>query len=824
MAGQQGCWAETEDPGDQSVPMKLFAQLLGIGVGSEQRPVNVSREISSELYGSVVRSLHGDVQALFLGMFATWIGIALIFYHLPVWPIAAIGGLAVLVGLIRMVSVLKFRKRYNVGPSSPAPKPASRREMVEAERAYNFQASAYVFLLGVLCFVTMEISDDNLVHLVAFTVTLAYIIGIAGRNYASALVVNSQVIAICLPLVSGLLLFGNATHVILALLLCPFLLAQLSIARRLRDMLTGAVFMAAEKKVLADRFEIALKHASHGMAMVDRNGVFVVANQRFNELAGIGADFNIIASRFSRLIDKENSHGNKKSSGLFAQLEVCLGQTEHKRFQFHKKGSTAIEASFNPMPEGGGVFVLEDISERLKSEIEIRQLANFDPLTHLFNRRHFTQVVKQRFRGKKDEPKPYALFFIDLDDFKQINDTLGHAVGDKLIRSVGERMRNCLPDDGLICRFGGDEFVLVLPDGDDQAHSARFAEQMIEAISKPSRIEGNLITAESSIGISLCPDDHIEFEQLLKMADAALYEAKKENGSAFAFYTDAIGQRIKERRNMEVDLRRAVEEGELSVHFQPLIDVETHEIAGCEALIRWFHPEKGAISPGLFIPLAEEIGLISKIGQFVLEEATKNAASWPDQICVAVNMSSLQFKRSNVVKIINNALSKSGLAAGRLELEITESAAIEDLEETSRILQRLSHGGIKIALDDFGTGFSSLSYLSQLPLDKVKIDRSFMESIDEDEKALTLLSGICRLASDLGLKVIIEGVEEEGQFQFLREKVLVDQVQGFLFGQPLSGDEISQLIANWPSKSKKPTSRKRAGPASSRGLRQKRIA
>lgn len=749
-----------------------------------------SNALPLEVYDSVVRSLHGDRKALFVGKLATWISVFLVCYRTENLLLNFCALLLVLVGGLRVIAILRFQRKAEGKLDLAALK--------AGEKSYRFWASAYVALLGMFCFFSLAVTSDDTIHLMVIATTLAYVIGIAGRNFASAKVVNAQVIAVSIPLVSGLVFFGEAYHTFLACLLLPFLLAKHSIADRLRRMLFNAVFTAMDNKTIADRFEVALKNASHGMAMIDRDGTFLVVNERFNELFGVPRDHKTVGSTLSSLANHEMRERNAvvPRESLTDMVRLCLVEGKRKRFNHRRADGKTIEISFNPMAEGAGVIVLENISERIKSEAEIRQLANFDSLTHLPNRRYFTEIVKNRIReeGKEDR---YSLYFADLDNFKDINDSLGHPVGDKLICAVSLRMKSCMPEDGLICRFGGDEFVIMLPAVTDRKDCREFAEKMIEEVSKPILIDGHLIIVGTSVGIALCPENGTDFDQLLKMADVSLYEAKDRGRGTAYFYSDELGAQIRDRRQLEVDLRRAVQRNELTVHYQPLIDVKQDRVAACEALARWHHPERGMIPPSTFIPIAEDMGIISKIGEFVLEEATRQCKSWPGEVKVAVNVSSLQFQQSDVCAVIEEALSASGLPANRLEVEVTESAAVNDLEETSRVLRTLAQGGVGISLDDFGTGFSSLSYLHLLPLNKVKIDRSFLETIRDDERSLILLSGVTRMAAALGLTVIVEGIEEEEQLNILKKNIHLDQVQGYLFGKAMPPAEIRRFLTEY---------------------------
>ena len=745
-----------------------------------------------EVYDSVVRSLFGDVRTLVWGKIATAVA-ALVTWHRS-------DQVALLYCSILIVSLAVLRTLLIIHFHQNSKGQLTHVELKKAEFRYRTLSGAYVTSLGILCFFSLAVTSDDLVHLIAISATLANVAGISGRNFASSKVVDAQALGVTIPLTLGLILFGGPYHIFLACLLLPFLLAIQSISARLRSMLFAATFQAIDNKTMADRFEVALENASHGMAMIDSDGVFLVVNDRFSELFGLPEDFELVGSSLTEITVKNvlKSHGAQGSFSfndhISERLRLCLKEEKKRRFTQKRQDGTTIEVSFNPMKEGAGVIVLEDVSDRVKSETEIRQLANFDPLTHLPNRRHFTEQVKMRMDGSRNK---FSLFFADLDNFKTINDSLGHTVGDKLLCAVSLRMKSCLPEGGMICRFGGDEFVIVLPNIVSELDCERFAKRMIEEVSKPVLIDGHLIIVGSSVGIALCPKNSTDFEQLLKMADVSLYEAKSRGRGTLNFYTDELGTKIKNRRKLEVDLRRAVQRGELSVHYQPLIDLKSNEVSCCEALVRWHHPEQGPISPAEFIPMAEEIGIISKIGKFVLEQATRECMHWPKKIRVAVNVSSLQFQQSDVCSVIESALLGSGLPANRLEIEVTESAVLDDMRDTSIILRTLAQSGVRISLDDFGTGFSSLSYLHQLPLDKVKIDRSFVESIRDDERSLILLSGVTRMAADLGLLVIVEGVEEMEQLDILKREVHLDQVQGYLFGKAMPPEEIRKFVTTF---------------------------
>lgn len=740
-----------------------------------------------EVYSNVVKSLHGDTRTLIFGKAATAAAAIVVTYLGNNLFIFASATFLIAVSILRLLHVSKFN-RHSVNKLNHA-------QLLEIERRYRILSGMYVGSLGVLCFACLATSSDSLLHLIVISATLANVAGISGRNFASRKVVRYQTIGVTVPLISGLLLFGGPYHTFLACLLLPFLIAIQSISDRLRNMLFDASLKAIENKTIADRFEVALENASHGMAMIDSDGRFIVVNERFGELFDCPQDMELVGASLTDVTVRSlaQSPGASIGDAIPERIRMCLREQKKRRFTQQRMNGSTVEISFNPMKDGAGVIVLEDITDRVKSEGEIKQLANFDPLTRLPNRHHFTTMVKSRI-ATQTEYSEFSLYFIDLDNFKTVNDSLGHAVGDKLLCAVSLRMKSCLPEGGSICRFGGDEFVVLIPGVSARQDCERFAGRIIDEVSKPVLIDGHLIIVGASLGISLSPENGNDFDQLLKMADVALYEAKSKGRGSLTFYTDELGDKIRDRRKLEVDLRRAVQRNELTVNYQPLIDMKSNRVATCEALVRWNHPKLGNIPPTVFIPMAEEIGIISKIGKFVLEEATRECGKWPKETNVAVNVSSLQFQQSDVCGTIESALLSSGLDASRLEVEITESAVLDDMQETSRVLRTLAQSGVRISLDDFGTGFSSLSYLHQLPLDKVKIDRSFLESIRDDKRSLVLLSGVTRMATELGLQVIVEGVEESEQLDILKREVHIDQVQGYLFGKAMPANEIREFV------------------------------
>jgi diguanylate cyclase (GGDEF)-like protein/PAS domain S-box-containing protein len=450
---------------------------------------------------------------------------------------------------------------------------------------------------------------------------------------------------------------------------------------------------------------------------------------------------------------------------------------------------------------------LQDVTERRQAEERIRYLAYFDGLTGLPNRQMFTEQVARSLRQAQRTKRPHALLFLDLDNFKSINDTLGHSVGDKVVQQVAQRLSLCVRSGDLVCRpveehkvavfrFGGDEFALLLFDLQREHDAAVVAQRIKKALEQPFQVGSYELFATASLGIALYPSDGEDVETLLRNADSAMYQAKQKGKNRYEFYTESLTQVSVERMNMEGKLRRAVEQNELKLCFQPKVETQSGRLTGAEALLRWDTADLGSVSPAKFIPLAEETALIIPIGEWVLNEACTQMRAWEavglPPLTVAVNLSARQFQHSNLAKFVSDLLSSTGLRPHSLELELTESAIMADVEKAKLTLHKLSELGVRLSIDDFGTGYSSLNHLRWLPLNALKIDKSFVRDVpvNENDSAITL--AIIAMAHSLGLRVVAEGVDRPAQFDFLKAHGC-DEVQGYLFSPPLPPQEFVQF-------------------------------
>jgi diguanylate cyclase (GGDEF)-like protein len=476
------------------------------------------------------------------------------------------------------------------------------------------------------------------------------------------------------------------------------------------------------------------------------------------------------AGRITQPLARLDDAAGRLASGEHVQVKV-RGTDELAR----------LATSFNEM--------VGKIAER---EQRITQLAFNDVLTGLPNRTMFQQQLDHLFRASEGNGSLFALHCLDLDQFKVINDTLGHPAGDVLLIEAGHRVQQAARRH-FVARLGGDEFVVLQTVGDDRDAIDRLARDILDGMGHPLMIDGNECVPSTSIGIAIAPQDGIDGETLLRNADLALYRAKEAGRGTYAFFEESLNERAQQRRQLESDLRLAIEREEFELHYQPLFDLEQNRICSFEALIRWNHPTRGQVSPAEFVPVAEDTGLIVPIGAWVVREACARAATWPDDIRIAVNASAVQFHRGALHETILRALADTGLAPARLEVEITESIFLEGGETTLRLLHSLRSLGVRIALDDFGTGYSSLSYLQSFPFDKLKIDRSFIQNLLTRDGASAIVRAITELAHALNIETTAEGVEETAQLVELRSHGC-SSVQGFLFAEPMTAEDVDQLF------------------------------
>ena len=741
-----------------------------------------------EIYLSLVDALFKDPRSLFIGSLAASITALITAWKTGEQALYLCTVAMVIVACLRALDLQAYVKRR---PYLTAVAEARR-----WERRYVAGAAGHVSLMGIWCLLAFVKTTDPFVEIFSFSMTLAYMIGISGRNFASNLLVTAQIVCAGIPMTIALFSVGGAYYTIFAFVLVPFFVTLKFISDRLRRVLLDAVVANRDLSRLAGRFDTALNNMPHGLCMFDAERRIAVSNKRLGELLGVQPEIaagRATAREFVAACIGSGALCEERADRLLAELEGRLAGAEGGEVFVEANPDRTLALTFHLMADGGAVVLFEDITDRRLAEAKINQLARYDALTGLPNRALFRDqmdvaVTSLRRRG------PFAIHFIDLDEFKQVNDTLGHPCGDQLLCAVADRLRNAVASSDVIARFGGDEFVVLQYPLVHPEEAATLAERMVGALSEPFQISGHEVVIGASIGIALAPRDGRDADLLLKNADMALYRAKSDGRGAWRFFERGMDVMAQARRSLQLDLRNAVATNALKVYYQPLYNLRSKRISTCEALLRWPHPIRGMISPAEFIPVAEEMGLIVEIGDFVLREACLECAKWPSDVRVAVNLSAIQFRRSNVAAAIGDALTASGLAPGRLEIEITESVLLDDTELTRHWLDKLREMGVRISLDDFGTGYSSLSYLHKYPLSKVKIDRSFLQGVDTSQRPLKLLHGVARLSADLGLSVVVEGIETEEQLALVAREASVEEVQGFLFGAAMPGSDIRNLL------------------------------
>ncbi|MBV8564215.1 MAG: EAL domain-containing protein [Methylobacteriaceae bacterium] len=544
------------------------------------------------------------------------------------------------------------------------------------------------------------------------------------------------------------------------------------------------------------RFDVALSNMSQGLCMFDGAQRLIVCNQRYATLYGLSPDLMKPGTTLREIVEHRAARGLIPVSIVDQYLgvhdRVVAKGGDDDRVQELSDGRI-IAISHREMPGGGWLATHEDITERRRNEAKISHMARHDPLTDLPNRTSFYEKMEECLaRVRKGEP--LAVLTLDLDHFKSINDTLGHPVGDKLLQAVTMRLCGCTREGDVAARLGGDEFGVVQTAVGQPEDVTALATRLIETIGAPYELEGHQVIVGISVGIAMAPGDGTQPGELMKNADLALYRAKADGGGTYRFFEPHMDARMQARRALELDLRRALANDEFELHYQPVMQLKSGRVAGFEALIRWHHPERGMVPPLDFIPLAEEIGLITPLGEWVLRRACREAAGWPSEVRVSVNLSPAQFKSRNLVQAVAGALDESGLPASRLELEITESVLLQNSEATRAILDQLQDLGVKIAMDDFGTGYSSLSYLRSFPFDKIKIDRSFVHDLFRNPECRAIVRAVVDIGNSLGIETTAEGVETFEQLEELRSEGCAE-VQGYLFSPARPAGEVRELLA-----------------------------
>jgi diguanylate cyclase (GGDEF)-like protein/PAS domain S-box-containing protein len=613
-------------------------------------------------------------------------------------------------------------------------------------------------------------------RLIASRILTNFPIVVVASTTAAAALADWREQTIILALVAGLAVLAIAV----LLLLVVRKLSQQHRASRQR--------LSLEKQ----RLDTAVNNMTQGLLLFDADQTLVICNRRYLEMYGLSADVVKPGCSFRDVI------AHRRDTGSFVgdidrYIESVLADVDKRNDMIiSTPDGRSIQIVNEPVPGGGWLATHEDVTERHRAEERITHLAHYDALTDLPNRTLFHERLTRELSEARAD-RQLAVLYIDIDEFKSVNDSLGHMIGDALLKSVASSLAACVRKSDFVARLGGDEFAILQTGIANTDDVMMLVGRLFEAIRAPYQCLGHQVTTDASIGIAIAPRDGADIDRILKNADLAMYAAKAAGRRTYRFFEADMEAEVRARRGLEMDLRQALTDGGFEVHYQPCVGLQTGAITGCEALVRWRHKQRGMISPAEFIPLAEDTGLINQLGEWVLSTACKEAANWPGDIRLAVNVSPVQFRSGTLALKVMAALADSGLAPGRLELEITEAVLIRDDEAALAVLHDLRAIGVRIALDDFGTGYSSLSYLQRFPFDKIKIDRCFITDIAAPEGSSCIVQAVVNIATDRHMTTTAEGVETDGQRDLLRD-LGCSEMQGYLFSPPKPAAEIRTIL------------------------------
>ncbi|QQR36662.1 EAL domain-containing protein [Devosia oryziradicis] len=739
-------------------------------------------------YASVLRSVYGDPRTSLAGSVASAAAAWLTAYRTGSLALYLVTLAFVVIGLARYANMRAFWRATGQDENAAPAEVWETRALIHG----GFLAATY----GAWCLISMAVVKDSFAELASVSISIAIMVGVVARNFGLDRLVAIQMLLIIVPLSVGVALHGDVYHVILAALVGLILTSFRRLAANVRTILLSAVHGRVEASRLAAELDMAMATLEHGLCLLDEHGTISVVNDRAERLfAAIGVG-PLVGLPLQGVLETMAQRGVPRTAT--GRLLNIVGQGQSGKVLLCLANARYFEVTVSTR-QGRSVLLFEDISDRVATEERISYMARHDVLTGLPNRTYFGELTSedldQRRAERSDGGRVVSLMIIDVDDFKHVNDSFGHLVGDELLMQVARRLRKALPEDAVLARLGGDEFVAYRRNVDRFAAEAD-AQPLLEAFQAPFLLEGLNLQVNVSIGLVISANPIDLVDDLMTKADLALYSAKGDGKAKSHVFHAQMDIDYHYKQRLKADLRLAIQEGGLTLAFQPLLDVATRKVVACEALARWNHPELGMIAPSVFIPLAEETGLISDITAWVIAEAISQCRSWPGEVGVAVNVSTRDFRGMDVEKVVDAALSAAGLPPTRLEIEVTETALIEEPEIAKSVLEALAAKGVEIALDDFGTGYSSLSYLSALPFSKLKIDRSFVQDIEANERSLRLLTNVASLGRDLDLTVVAEGVETSGQFDLLLAKTQIQQVQGYLFSRPLPARDIPELIVH----------------------------
>ena len=759
--------------------------------------------LPTDVYLSSVSSLYEHRKTLLIGMLSHVVTFLLVYLKTSDPLYLACSGVIFVLWALRNLDMARFDRQDFSN--------ADRAMVRKWENRYIVGGVSVTLTCGIACGYAIAVSQDSFSELATISVTLASMISLVGRNYGSERAVLLLSSSACLPIVIGLISLQDVFMLALAVLILPFILSTWMMANNVRAFLYENVMAAREIATIAGQFDTALNNMTHGLFMLGADGRVVVANERACELLALGDRTELKGW----LLDDVIRRGARrmrldpdKTKVISRQLDLLL---KGKRPQVLIPVSEELHLEFSASRRDNGdtVLIFEDVTARVQAEKQILHMVRFDKLTELPSRDYFGELVQATVSADDTAERLVGLMVLDVTEFKHVNDMRGHIVGDRLLQAIAGRLRVLAGDDAIVARLMGDEFVVFIPDGSDAIALEERMRGLHADLRDTYEAGGFTFSMTMSAGFVIASNVDLKLEDLQIKADLALSETKLRNRGGCTAFEAEMDARYVDRQKLKADLREAINARSLTLSYQPMFAPNGGRVECCEALARWTHPERGPVPPNVFIQLAEELGLVTEITRFVLDQACRDCMSWPSDVSVSVNLSVLDLRSSEVVVMVTNALHLTGLDAARLHLEVTESCLMDEPLKVQAILRELRGLGITIAIDDFGTGYSSLSYLDALPVDIIKIDRSFVRNIREDSRRFKLLRGTANLARALGLRIVVEGVETADQLQLINEHNCADLIQGFVFAAPMPASAIATLCKNGvPKRGAKPTSKR----------------
>jgi predicted signal transduction protein with EAL and GGDEF domain len=735
-----------------------------------RRPAEVHAR-DRRVYQALIDHLYSDVVSVAGGIVG---GMALAYFcHIadPSGYFLLVMMLMGIIGIVRMATMAHYR-RHLLGREKPF-RVIRAWELIYGVSAISFAAVFGGF--GLLVFV-----DPATEHLRALLLAsvVGYAGGIAGRNAGRPFVALGQVVASCAPMLVHTLSNPSGAALGIAMMLAIYMFTLAKIVRGLNAIVSRAFTTERDVGEINQRLEGAITHMMSGLCMVDATGRIKIINQRFRSLLDLP---DVPYQRLHEVLLAALPMGTLRHSEI-AEIQACLTDGRDLVLKFITERGKVLLLKAATTPTADRILTIDDVTEQTRAAADIERMAKFDALTGLANRALIQTTLSDALLGAAAGRGKMGLLLLDLDRFKEINDTLGHMTGDQLLVKVGERLKELAPRDACIGRLGGDEFVVILP-GRGRRECLLLAQRITKAIAKPIGLGG-----------------HVTNTTLIRAADIALYSQKGKGRNGVDIFDAEMSRQLERRRRLEQDLGTALRENGIDLAFQPIVSADDGRIVACEALARWRHPEFGPIAPDVFVPLAESTGLIAALGRHVLTRACREAMQWPEHVRVSVNVSTIQFRnRDQLFTDIWLALSASGLPARRLDLEVTESVLIDDAEGMFQIIEALRQMDITVSLDDFGTGYSSLAYVQRYRFDKIKLDKAFANSIETDRTSRATIAALANIARATGSRLLLEGVETEAQAKIAAAHG-VNEMQGYLFSRPVPAADIPFLIAGKSTK------------------------